>query len=65
MPDVQALLAKIQGLPPDPIAEIENFVELLAAREKDSSLVHAAVIESEPAFAAIWNNLEDDAYNTL
>ncbi len=65
MPNAQALMEKIQALPPDRIAEVEDFVEFIAARERERALTRAASAASAPAFAAIWNNPDDDAYNTL
>ena len=63
--NTQALVEKIQSLPPERIAEIEDFVAFIAAREQERSLVRAATMTSAPAFAAIWNNPEDDAYDAL
>jgi hypothetical protein len=54
MPDTQAL-----------IAEVEDFVAFIAAREQERSLTRAATAASAPSFAAIWNNPEDDAYDAL
>ena len=65
MPNAQALLEKIQALPAERIAEIEDFVEFIAARERQRSLTRAAAAASAPAFAAVWNNPEDDAYDAL
>jgi len=65
MPNLQPLLEKIQALPLERIAEIEDFVEFIAAREQARSLTRAAGAVSAPAFAAIWNNPEDDAYDVL
>ena len=65
MPDTHALLEKIQSLPPARIAEIEDFVAFIAAREQELSLTRAAGAASAPAFAAIWNNPDDDAYDAL
>ncbi len=65
MPNIQALLEKIQALPVERIAEIEDFVEFIAAREQERSLTRAASTLSTPAFAAIWNNPEDDAYDAI
>ena len=65
MLSAQALLAKIQALPRERIAEIEDFVEFIAARERDRSLARAAAASSAPSFAEIWNNPEDDAYDAL
>jgi hypothetical protein len=65
MPDMQILLEKIQALPNERIAEIEDFVEFIAAREQERSLIRAASAVSAPAFAAIWNNPEDDSYDEI
>jgi hypothetical protein len=65
LPNAQALLEKIQALPAERIAEIEDFVEFIAARERRRSLTRAAAAASAPAFAAVWNNPEDDAYDAL
>ncbi|MDE2515054.1 MAG: hypothetical protein KGL12_03410 [Rhodospirillales bacterium] len=65
MPNPQALIDKIQALPVERIAEIEDFVEFIAAREQARSLARAGTAASAPAFAAIWNNPEDDAYDVL
>jgi hypothetical protein len=65
MPNIQPLFEKIQALPAERIAEIEDFVEFIAARERERSLVRAASAVSAPAFAAIWNNPDDDAYDAI
>lgn len=65
MPNAQALLKRIESLPPERVAQIEDFVEFIAAREQERSLTRAAAQASAPAFAAIWNNPEDDVYDAL
>lgn len=65
MLNAQALLEKIQALPAERIAEIEDFVEFIAARERERSLIRAATAASAPSFAAIWNNPEDDVYDAI
>jgi hypothetical protein len=65
MRDPQALLEKIQFLPPDRIAGIENFVAFIAAREQARAQGLAAAAASTPSFAAIWQNPEDNAYDAL
>jgi hypothetical protein len=65
MQNPQALLQQIQALPPERIAEIEDFVAFIAVREEARSLTRAAAAASAPAFAAIWDNPDDDAYNEL
>ncbi len=63
--NAQALIAKIQALPAERIAEIDDFVEFIRLREQERSLTRAAAASSAPVFAAIWNNPEDDAYDAL
>ena len=65
LPDTQALMEKIQALPIERIAEIEDFVDFLATREQDRSLARAAAAASAPAFAQVWDNPEDDVYDAL
>ena len=65
MPDALVLLQQIQALPPERIAEIEDFVAFIAAREQEHSLVRAAAAASAPAFAAVWDSPDDDIYNEL
>jgi hypothetical protein len=65
MRDAHALLEMIQALPPERIAEVEDFVAFITAREQEQVLTRAAAAAGAPAFAAIWNNPEDDAYDAL
>ena len=65
MTNAEALIAKIKGLPAERIAEIEDFVDFIRLREQERALARAAAFASEPAFAAIWNNPEDDVYDAL
>lgn len=62
MPNPQTLMEKIQALPPERIAEVEDFVAFITAREQERALTRAA---SAPGFAAIWSNPEDDAYDGI
>lgn len=63
--DTQALIEKIKALPPERIAEVDDFVDFIRSREQERMLTRAASAASAPAFAAIWNNPEDDAYDAL
>ncbi|HXI06648.1 MAG: hypothetical protein ACRCVA_02885 [Phreatobacter sp.] len=65
MPDAQTLLEKIQALPPERLSEVEDFVDFIRLRERERTLTRAASAASAPAFAAIWNNSDDDAYDAL
>ncbi len=71
-PSAQVLLHKIQSLPPERVAEVEDFVEFLRLRTEqarlyaqDRALTRMAAQVSAPAFAAVWDNAEDEAYDAL
>jgi hypothetical protein len=61
MPDAKTLLEKIEALPPDRVAEIEDFVDFIVQRDKARSLTRAGAVTSVPVFAINWNNPHDDA----
>ena len=60
--DTRRLAEKIAALPIDRVAD---FVEFLRLRGQDRSLARAATEASGPAFAAVWDNPEDPAYDAL
>ncbi|MEO7273579.1 MAG: DUF2281 domain-containing protein [Vicinamibacterales bacterium] len=59
------LFRKIQSLPPERVAEVEDFVDFLAARDHDRALVRAAGRLSEASFATVWDNADDADYDRL
>jgi hypothetical protein len=61
---VEELLEKIKSLPPERIAEVEDFVDFLSERD-DRRLVQAAAKLSEDSFREVWDNEEDTAYDHL
>ena len=61
----QALLEKIKQLPPQRMAEVEDFVDFLRARDSEQRLTSAAAKASEPSFAAVWDNDDDAVYDRL
>jgi hypothetical protein len=61
----QGLIEKIRQLPPQRLAEVEDFVDFLRTREDEQRLTQAATRASEPSFAAVWNNDEDAAYDRM
>jgi hypothetical protein len=63
--DTKTLIEKIEALPAERIAEIEDFVDFIGLREQERSLIGAAAAASAPAFAAVWSNPEDDVYDAL
>ena len=61
----QVLIDKIKQLPPQRMAEVEDFVDFLRAREDKQRLTHAAAKASVASFAQVWDNDEDAAYDRM
>ncbi len=62
---VQALIEKIRILPPERLAEVEDFVNFLRQRDEDRRLTQAATKLSEAAFQKVWDNPDDADYDQL
>ena len=62
---VETLANKLRTLPPEKLLEVEDFVDFLRIRNEDRHMVAAASRLSEAAFAAVWDNPEDAAYDQL
>ncbi len=58
------LIDKLKELPPQRLAEVEDFVDFLRTRD-ERGLTLAATQASEPSFAKVWDNDEDAAYDRL
>jgi hypothetical protein len=52
-------IEKIQALPAERIAEIEDFVDCIRLREHERALTRDAATMSAPAFAGVWSNPGD------
>lgn len=63
--DPQVLIEKLKNLPPERVAEVEDFVDFLRTRDEERALGRAATRAAEPAFAKVWNNNDDAAYDRL
>ena len=62
----QALLEKLRSLPPEQVAEVEQFVEFLAQRQtEEQRFTHAAGQLAEAAFQRVWDNPDDAEYDRL
>lgn len=64
-PTDEEILAKIRRLPPERVAEVEDFVDFLRLRDEERSLADAAARISEAAFARAWENPDDADYDRL
>jgi len=64
-PTANMLTEKIHTLSAEQLAEVADFVEFVRLRGQERRQTRAAATASLPAFEAVWNNPEDDAYNAL
>lgn len=65
MPANPALIEKLNTLPSERLAEVEDFVDFIRQRDQERGLVRASGAASAPAFAAVWENAEDDVYDAI
>jgi len=56
---------KLRELPPEKLAEVEDFVDFLRQKNEDEKLRRAALKMSEPSFRRVWDNPIDAAYDKL
>ncbi len=63
--DPQSLFKKLKSLAPERVAEVEDFVDFLRTRDGERTAVRAAARAAEPAFAKVWDNPADAAYDKL
>lgn len=61
---IESLVEKLRGLPVERVAEVEDFVDFLRARD-ERELVGMAMRASERSFAAVWDNADDAEYDQL
>ena len=61
----QVLIEKLKRLPPERIAEVEDFVDFLHSRDEARGLARASTKASEATFAKVWDNEDDAAYDKL
>jgi Protein of unknown function (DUF2281) len=61
----RSILSKIQTLPPEKVAEVEDFIDFLRQRQDERALTQAATRLAEGAFEKVWDNPDDAAYDQL
>jgi hypothetical protein len=61
----QDMIEKIRRLPSHRVGEVEDFIDFLSQRSQNELTREAFVQLSEAAFARVWDNSEDSAYDNL
>ncbi len=62
---IRELVDKLEALPPERIAEVEDFIDFLNSRNPDRRLIQAASQTAEPSLAQVWDNPDDAVYDQL
>ncbi|MGH9632734.1 MAG: toxin-antitoxin system, antitoxin component, Xre family protein [Bryobacteraceae bacterium] len=61
----RTILEKLKGLRPERIAEVEDFVDFLKARDEERGLTQAAGALADAALRKVWDNADDADYDRL
>ena len=61
----KSLIDKIRSLPPEKVAEVEDFVDFLKMRNEDRLVTRVAAKLSEDSFRLVWDNPDDAEYDRL
>jgi hypothetical protein len=62
---IRTLLDKLDRLPPERVAEVEDFVDFLQHKDQDRHLTQTASQSAEPSFRKVWDNPDDAVYDAL
>ena len=62
---IRELIDKLEALPPERIAEVEDFIDFIKQRDQDRQLTRAAAKAAEPSLQKVWDNPDDAVYDTL
>ena len=62
---IRKLIDKLEALPPERIAEVEDFIDFIKQRDLDRQLTQAAMKTVEPSLQKVWDNPDDAIYDQL
>ena len=62
---IQQVLHKLQLLPPERLATVEDFIDFLYQKDQERELTQTALKTAEASFNRVWDNLEDADYDNL
>ena len=61
----QVIIEKLRALPPNRLAEVEDFVDFLHSRSEAHVLTSTAAKLAESSFSHVWDNESDADYDRL
>lgn len=62
---IEQVMKKLQTLPPERVAEVEDFIDFLSQRDADRGLMRVAMATAEPILEQVWDNPDDAEYDKL
>ena len=62
---MRTLIDKLDQLPPERVAEVEDFVDFLQHKDQDRCLTQAATHAAAPRLKKVWDNPDDAVYDAL
>ena len=62
---IRELIDKLEALPPERVAEVEDFIDFIKQRDQDRRLTQAAMKTAEPSLQKVWDNPDDAIYDQL
>ena len=62
---ISDLIEKLETLPPERIAEVEDFIDFVKQRDTDRQMTNAATKAAEPSLHKVWDNPDDAVYDAL
>ena len=62
---IKQMLHKLQLLPPERLATVEDFIDFLYQKNRECELTQAASMTAEASFNRVWDNPEDADYDNL
>ncbi len=62
---IRELIDKLETLPPERVAEVEDFIDFIKQRDQDRQLTHAATKVAESSLHKVWDNPDDAVYDAL
>ncbi|MGH8191558.1 MAG: DUF2281 domain-containing protein [Rhodanobacteraceae bacterium] len=62
---IEQMVKKLERLPPERVAEVEDFIDFLHNRDEDRGLVQATQRISGQTLHTVWTNPADADYDRL
>ncbi|MFW5825586.1 MAG: DUF2281 domain-containing protein [Marinobacter sp.] len=62
---VQEVVRKLEHLPPERLAEVEDFIDFLSQKDREHDTRQDFARGAEASFQRVWDNDDDAEYDKL